>query len=85
MRGGHAAGKTEVGRLELYLAYDGRMGGGVPDWYEEFVLARALHCPPWELDDRPLAWKAWAAAALSAEAKAQEIKAERARRESGHR
>jgi len=60
--------------LGRYLATDGLVGY-CPDFYPDFVIARACNCKPWELKDVSVYWKDKALIVLSAENYAREEKA----------
>lgn len=46
--------------------------GEVPEWYPLIVAARYLEVPPWELWERPTAWRDMALASMKAEHRASE-------------
>lgn len=58
-----------------YLLSEGKRGAA-PDYAALLLAARDLHCPPWELAERPLFWQQWNATVNRAINRADERRAQ---------
>lgn len=65
--------------MRRWLATKGKIGQP-PEDYLTFKAAQWMHVPPWELVEQPLLYKLKALDYMTAEAEAQEIIEERARK-----